>query len=67
MSNFAKDHPKARQVYILVFFVVGLFCVIFGWTFTGEMKGLVIMLVGTVLLLASLFVYNSAFKDRKVK
>lgn len=44
-------------------FVLAVVFTIFGWKQTGEMAGLVWMLVGIGLLLAALAVYNSPFAD----
>lgn len=50
------------MILIALFFVVGLLCVIGGWTMTGKLAGLGIMLVGLVLLLAALMIYNKVFQ-----
>lgn len=60
--KFWKEHASLRLVIMIVFFVAGLALVAFGWTMTGEAAGLLIMLVGLVLLLAALLVYNKAFE-----
>ena len=44
--NFWKEHVALRVILIAVFFVAGLGLVIGGWTLTGKMNGLIIMLVG---------------------
>ena len=36
-----------------------------GWTLTGKMNGLIIMLVGLLLLIAALFIYNKPFEDKR--
>lgn len=54
-----------RVTIIAVFFVVGLALVIGGWKMTGKLAGLGIMLVGLVLLLAAILVYNKPFEDPK--
>lgn len=59
--KFWKEHAALRIVLIAVLFVVGLGLVVWGWTFTGKMNGLVMMLVGLILLLAALYVYNKPF------
>ena len=51
-----------RFVLIALFFVAGLALTVFGWTMTGELLGLGLMLVGIVLLLTALFVYNALYK-----
>lgn len=52
-----------RLAIIAVFFVVGLILVIVGWKMTGKLAGLGIMLIGLVLLLAALMIYNKPFED----
>ena len=47
------------------FFFVGLALVIYGWTLTGQMKGLGLMVLGVILLLAALLVYNKPFEGDK--
>ena len=61
--NFWKNHATLRGVLIVLFFVVGMILTIAGWKMTGELAGLGLMLVGIVLLLAALFVYNAAYKN----
>lgn len=63
--NFWKEHANLRVVIIAAFFVIGLALVICGWKMTGKLLGLGIMLVGLVLLLAALMIYNKPFEDRK--
>ena len=50
------------MVLIALFFVIGLVLTIFGWKMTGELVGLGIMLVGIILLLTALFVYNHPYR-----
>ena len=59
--NFWKNHAALRGVLIALFFVVGLVLTIVGWKMTGKIEGLGLMLVGIVLLLTALFVYNAAY------
>ena len=49
------------MVLIALFFVIGLVLTIVGWKMTGELLGLGLMLVGIVLLLTALFVYNAPY------
>ena len=49
------------MVLIALFFVIGLTLTIVGWKMTGELLGLGLMLVGIVLLLTALFVYNAPY------
>ena len=61
--NFWKNHTTLRAVLIVVFFVLGMALTISGWKMTGKLLGLGIMLVGIILLLAALFVYNAMYKN----
>ena len=47
-----------RALLMFIFVVVGLALVIIGWKMTGEMTGLIIMIVGVILLLTALLLYN---------
>ena len=59
--NFWKEHATLRGVLIALFFVLGMILTIVGWRMTGELAGLGLMLVGMVLLLTALFVYNAPY------
>lgn len=63
--NFWKEHVTLRIALMLAFFVVGLALVLIGWSMTGEMLGLILMLIGIVLMLAALLVYNKAYTTPK--
>ncbi|MCI8400638.1 MAG: hypothetical protein HFI38_00805 [Lachnospiraceae bacterium] len=63
--KFWKEHERLRALIIALFFVVGLVMIISGWKMTGKLAGLGIMLVGLVLLLAAILVYNKPFEDAK--
>ena len=60
--NFWKTHTTLRGVLIVLFFVLGMVLTIAGWKMTGKLEGLGLMLVGIVLLLTALFVYNAPYK-----
>ena len=60
--NFWKDHATLRGVLIALFFIVGLVLTLVGWKMTGKLEGLGLMLVGIVLLLTALFVYNAPYR-----
>ena len=62
--KFWKDHAALRIVLMILFFVVGLALVLYGWSLTGEMTGLILMLVGIVLMLTTLLIYNQRFTSR---
>ena len=61
--NFWKNHTTLRAVLIVLFFVLGMILTITGWKMTGKLLGLGLMLVGIVLLLVALFVYNALYKN----
>ena len=59
--DFFKKHATIRGLLIVLFFVVGMILTIAGWKMTGKLEGLGLMLVGIVLLLTALFVYNAPY------
>ena len=63
--NFINDNPILRVGSILLCFLLGLFLVFTGWEKTGQMEGLLQMLVGVGVLLVALAIYNHPFRDRK--
>ena len=65
--NFWKEHNSLRVALICLFSVLGLILVVVGWTMTGKLAGLGLMLVGIILLLTALFVYNRPYQDKKHK
>ena len=60
--NFWKNHMTLRSILIVLFFVLGMVLTIAGWKMTGKLEGLGLMLVGIILLLTALFVYNAPYK-----
>ena len=60
--KFWKNHPILRAVLMLLFFVAGMILTIAGWKMTGKLEGLGLMLVGIILLLTALFVYNAPYR-----
>ena len=60
--KFWKDHVKLRAAIIVVLFVAGLALTLVGWKMTGRLEGLGLMILGIILLLTALFVYNAAYK-----
>ena len=60
--NFWKNHTALRFTLIVLFFVIGLALTFVGWSMTGKLAGLGLMLVGIVLLLTALFVYNAPYR-----
>ena len=60
--NFWTEHTSLRAVLIALFFLAGLALVIYGWTLTGRLSGLGLMIAGVILLLSALMVYNKPFE-----
>ena len=60
--NFWKNHTTLRGTLIVLFFVLGMILTIAGWKMTGKLEGLGLMLVGIILLLIALFVYNAPYR-----
>ena len=63
--QFWKEHMPLRATLMTIFFVVGLALILFGWSMVGEMTGLIIMIVGLLLLLTALLLYNKIYEDPK--
>ena len=63
--QFWKEHTALRMILMLVTFVLGIFLLIYGWRQSGQLGGLGLMLVGVVLLLVTLALYNKPFEDPK--
>ena len=47
---------------MVLFVIVGLALTVIGWTMTGKLAGLGLMIVGVVLLLTALFLYNKPYQ-----
>ena len=60
--NFWKNHLGLRGTLIILFLAVGMTLTLVGWKMTGKLEGLGLMLLGIVLLLVALFVYNAPYK-----
>lgn len=61
--KFWKEHMGLRLSLITAFFAAGLILVVAGWKMTGQLGGLGLMILGVVLLLAALMIYNKPFED----
>ncbi len=59
-----KDYSGLRAILIALFFAAGIVLTVVGWKMTGQLKGLIIMLVGMVCLLTALFVYNKPYQGK---
>ena len=60
--NFWKKHVMLRTILMIVFFAAGLALVFVGWSMTGKLYGLGLMMVGIVLMLTTLLLYNKAYQ-----
>ena len=65
--EFFKNNPGVRMILIAASFVIAVFLVITGWQMTGQMAGLIKMMVGVAFLLVALKIYNINFEDPKKK
>ena len=65
--EFLKENPGIRILLILISVIIALFLVFTGWQMTGEMGGLIKMIVGVGFLLVALKIYNITFEDPKKK
>ena len=65
--NYWENHLKLRSLLMLVTFIAGIGLLVFGWTLTGQMRGLLLMLLGVAFLLATLNLYNQRFQEPKNK
>ena len=61
--QFWKDHTALRVGLIPLCFAAGIALVVLGWRMTGKLAGLGLMLVGVVLLLIALAIYNKPFEE----
>ena len=65
--EFFKEKPGVRVLLISISIIIALFLVFTGWKMTGEMSGLIKMIVGVGFLLVALKIYNITFEDPKKK
>ena len=61
--KFINEKPILRVLSILICFASGLFLVYDGWTQTGEIGGLIQMLIGVAVLLCALAIYNYPYRN----
>lgn len=61
--KFWKEHTALRMTLIGILFVAGLILTFAGWSMTGRMAGMCLMLLGLALLLMALYIYNKPFQD----
>ena len=62
--KFWKEHKSLRAILMILFFAAGMTLLIVGWLMKGKMGGLGLMLIGLVLLLTTLFLYNKPFSSK---
>lgn len=55
------------MLLIALFFVAGVALTIVGWRMTGQLSGLGLMIVGVLLLVAALWIYNMPFETPRKK
>ncbi len=67
MIKFWKEHAALRMALMVLSFVAGMGLIVFGWKQTGQLWGLGVMLLGLVLLLGTLWLYNIVFTDPRSK
>lgn len=60
--NFWKKHVFLRIALMLLCLTVGIILVLVGWKMTGQLKGLGLMLLGILLMLTTLLLYNRAYQ-----
>lgn len=65
--KYWKEHTSLRILLIAAGFLVGLGLILLGWSMTGRLSGLLIMLVGLASLLTALLLYNKPYEDPKEK
>ena len=63
--KYWKEHKTLRVVLIALFFGAGLALLLYGGRMTGKLSGLGLMLLGILLLLAALCLYNKPFEEPK--
>ena len=63
--KYITERPILRMLLILLFFLFGIILVITGWQKTGELEGLIQMVVGVGGLLLALAIYNYPYRCRK--
>ena len=61
--NYWKEHTTLRLTLMVILFDAGVILTFAGWSMTGKMAGLGLMLLGLALLLAALYLYNKPFQE----
>ena len=65
--KFINENPVLRVASILVCFLLGVILVFTGWKQTGDLGGLIQMLIGVAVLLIALAIYNEPYSDKRKK
>ena len=63
--KFINENPVLRVASILVCFLAGVILVFTGWNQTGDLGGLIQMLIGVAVLLLALAIYNEPYSDKR--
>lgn len=63
--RFINDNPLLRVAAISICFIGGLVLVFTGWQQTGELGGLIQMLIGVGVLILALAIYNHPYRDKR--
>lgn len=63
--QFWKEHAALRMMIMAIMFVLSMFLVIAGFKMTGQLGGLGLMVLGVILLIVVLAIYNSPFVESK--
>ncbi len=63
--NYWKEHNTLRLTLMVILFAAGVILTFAGWSMTGKLVGMGLMLLGLALLLAALYLYNKPFQDPK--
>lgn len=60
-----KKHKNLRVILMAAFFLTGLILTFVGWKMTGKLAGLGLMILGIILLLTTLFLYNAPYNTKR--
>lgn len=60
-----KKQKSLRVILMVLFFVAGLVLTFVGWKMTGKLAGLGLMILGIILLLTTLFLYNAPYNTKR--
>lgn len=63
--NFINENPILRVASITICFIAGLVLVFTGWEMTGQLNGLIQMLIGVGVLILALAIYNYPYRDKR--